>query len=96
MAIEYAAGGTVAELRKRVKRLEDGHCARLIKSILLGLKHIHNNNYVHRDIKPSNIVLKRVNDYASVKLVDFGLAIKYQTRQGIDENCGTLVYQAPE
>lgn len=96
MGIEYAAGGTVAELRKAVKRLEDEDCARLVKSILLGLKHIHNNNYVHRDIKPSNIVLKNATDYQSVKLVDFGLAVKYQTRQGIDENCGTLVYQAPE
>ncbi len=96
MAIEYAAGGTVAELRKSVKRLDDEDCAKLVKSILFGLKHIHNNNYVHRDIKPSNIVLKNVQDYRSVKLVDFGLAIKYQTRQGIDENCGTLVYQAPE
>ena len=40
MAIEFAAGGTVAELRKRVKRLGDEDCAKLIKSILLGLKHI--------------------------------------------------------
>ena len=92
MAIEFAPGGTIAELRKRVKRLSDEDCSKLVKNILQGLKHIHKNNFVHRDIKPSNIVLKRQNDCSSVKIVDFGLAIKHQTRQGIDESCGTLVY----
>lgn len=79
LGIEYAAGGTVAELRKSVKRLDDENSAKLIKSILLGIKNIHNNDYVHRDIKPSNIVLNQVDDYTSAKLVDFGLAIKFQT-----------------
>lgn len=36
------------------------------------------------------------DDLSSMKLVDFGLAVKYQATQGMDENCGTLVYQAPE
>ena len=31
-----------------------------------------------------------------MKLVDFGLAIRYHTTQPMDETCGTLVYQAPE
>jgi serine/threonine protein kinase len=51
---------------------------------------------VHRDLKPSNLVLKDPLNLESIKLVDFGLAVKFQTKQGIDENCGTLVYQAPE
>ena len=51
---------------------------------------------MHRDLKPSNLVLKDPLDLESIKLVDFGLAVKFQTKQGIDENCGTLVYQAPE
>ena len=29
-------------------------------------------------------------------MVDFGLAVKDQTKQGFDENCGTLVYKAPD
>ena len=77
MAIEFAPGGTVAELRKRVRRLNDQDCSKLIKSILLAVKHIQKSNYVHRDIKPSNIVLKSPDDYSSIKLVDFGLAIKH-------------------
>ena len=60
--------------------MKEEDCAQLIKSILLGIKHIHKHNYVHRDLKPSNIVLMSEGDYASVKLVDFGLAVKQQTR----------------
>ena len=37
---------------------------------------MHNNDYVHRDLKPSNIVIKDLDDLSSIKLVDFGLAVK--------------------
>jgi len=51
---------------------------------------------VHRDLKPSNVVIPHEKELENLKLIDFGLAVKYQTKQGIDDNCGTLVYQAPE
>jgi serine/threonine protein kinase len=57
--------------------LTDEECALLTKGILLGLRHIHKNDIVHRDLKPSNIVIADNNNLESVKLVDFGLAIKY-------------------
>eukprot|EP00347_Sterkiella_histriomuscorum_P022213 403331274 len=76
--------------------LTEEECAKAIKGILQGLKHIHTMDLVHRDLKPSNVVIDDVNNLDTVKLVDFGLAIKFQTRVGLDETCGTLVYQAPE
>jgi len=56
--------------------MKDEDCAKLIKGILLGVKHMHNNDYIHRDLKPSNIVIQDLNDLSSTKLVDFGLAVK--------------------
>jgi serine/threonine protein kinase len=47
---------------------------------------------VHRDLKPNNVVIDDVNNLETVKLVDFGLAIKFQSRVGLDDACGTLVY----
>ena len=42
------------------------------------------------------MVIEDVQNLETIKIVDFGLAIKFQTKTGIDETCGTLVYQAPE
>ena len=51
---------------------------------------------VHRDLKPSNIVIQKVNDFDSVKIVDFGLAVSIKSRVELMSTCGTLIYQAPE
>lgn len=100
MAIENAPSGSLSEIiksrEKEGRKFTEEECAKAVKSILLGLRHIHSQDYVHRDLKPSNVVVDDINNLDTVKLVDFGLAIKYSHRQGIDEACGTLVYQAPE
>lgn len=43
-------------------------------------------------MKPSNVVIDDLSNLESVKLVDFGLAIKSNRSGGIDDTCGTLVY----
>lgn len=72
--------------------LTDDECARIVKGILLGVKHIHSSDYVHRDLKPSNVVIDDINNLDTVKIVDFGLAIKVSLKHGLDDTCGTLVY----
>ncbi len=76
--------------------LSEDDCAKIIRGILQGLQHIHSFDYVHRDIKPSNVVIDDINDLQTVKIVDFGLAIKVHLKHGLDDECGTLVYSAPE
>ena len=41
------------------------------------MKHLHRHDFVHRDLKPSNVVLTDADKLDKVKLVDFGLAVKY-------------------
>lgn len=50
----------------------DIHRPKIIYSILLALKYLHDNKIVHRDIKPANILISM--DYSKVVLADFGLA----------------------
>lgn len=76
--------------------LTDEQSAKIIRGILLGLKHIHSFNYVHRDMKPTNVVIDDVTNLETVKIVDFGLAVKVSLKHGLEDTCGTLVYQAPE
>jgi len=63
-----------------------------VKGILLGVKHIHSFDYVHRDLKPTNVVIDDIKNLETVKIVDFGLAIKVHLKHGLDDTCGTLVY----
>lgn len=63
----------------------------LLLQLLQALAYIHRRGIVHRDIKPSNVL---VSASGTVKLLDFGLAIK--TSQASQEVVGTLRYIAPE
>ncbi|KAM3702902.1 hypothetical protein ACB098_04G057300 [Castanea mollissima] len=44
------------------------------RSILIGLKHVHEHGFVHCDIKPDNILLVPSADGFDIKVADFGRA----------------------
>jgi serine/threonine protein kinase len=61
---------------------------------------------VHRDLKPENVMLEREGDISDVKIIDFGTALRWDSRILPDENKeekllisgrkGTPNYMAPE
>ena len=66
-----------------------------------GLQYLYKNNIIHRDIKPRNILL--TNNKRTLKIADFGLAKKRETKFGSDSDeglyktiCGSPLYMAPE
>jgi serine/threonine protein kinase len=68
-----------------------------IKTILLGLKYMHERGVVHRDLKPENILLSDKTREAHVLIADFGLGrFISQAGQQMDTVCGTHHYLAPE
>lgn len=42
--------------------------------MLEGVSYLHKEKIMHRDLKPENIMFKNVEDFTSLKIVDFGLA----------------------
>jgi len=63
---------------------------------LLGLKHIHEKNFVHRDIKPENLLLSSKKPDANVKIADFGFSKSTRDDHDLWETLGTPPYMAPE
>ncbi|KAH0726754.1 hypothetical protein KY284_002619 [Solanum tuberosum] len=100
--LEYARAGTLADRLGRFnsgRGLEEYEVKKYAKSILLGLRDVHNRGFIHCDIKPSNVLLVAHADTGKVtaKIADFGFALhqsQYKTTNG--RLRGTPLYIAPE
>lgn len=101
MGMEYAKGGTVQDLirasRKDPGLLTEERCRVVMLAILDGLQHLQAaGDLVHRDLKPSNLVIDDLDDLSTVRIADFGLAVRLNEKSELMSTCGTLIYQAPE
>src|SRR5262249_52048534 len=71
LAMEYVDGPNLGWLVAKEGPLACERACDYVRQAALGLQHAHERGVVHRDLKPSNLLLCG----ATVKLVDFGLAL---------------------
>ena len=77
-AMEYCAGGSVADLQHRQPGgLPLTLSVRIALEALEGLAYAHEQGFVHRDLKPENLLLADDTGGAA-KVTDFGLAKSFQ------------------
>lgn len=95
-------GGEFFEFLATEAEVPESECKRIIREILIGVGHLHDNNLLHRDIKPENIMfnLRRNSDATTpktVKLIDFDTCFGYApcTPKG-RKFVGTPGFIAPE
>jgi len=67
----------------------------VFRQLLDAVQYMHRQGVVHRDIKLENLILAHKNDITSVKIADFGLAVRAEGRT-LTAVCGTPQYVAPE
>ncbi|MEM7474006.1 MAG: serine/threonine-protein kinase [Planctomycetota bacterium] len=101
LAMEYLAGGTLADLQEEssVRTVTQfRELAEWIAQAADGLNAAHEKGLIHRDIKPNNILLDA--DKTQTRLIDFGLArledrdASRMTRDG--SMLGTPAFMSPE
>jgi serine/threonine protein kinase len=93
--MEFIAGtGLHTLIRHRDTRLE-GKRVELVRHMAEAVQAVHTAGYIHRDVCPRNFIC--AEDFASVKLIDFGLTLpdKPAFRQP-GNRTGTPMYMAPE
>jgi len=77
-AMEYCAGGSVADLQRRHPGgIPLTLSVRIALEALEGLAFAHEQGFVHRDLKPENLLLGDAAG-AGAKVTDFGLAKSFQ------------------
>ena len=92
--MEYINGGNLFSFVKKRRKLSEKTAKFLFRQIILGIKYIHEQNIVHRDIKLENLLIDLNNN---VKICDFGIGRKITSKkQLLHDQCGTLMYMAPE
>jgi eukaryotic-like serine/threonine-protein kinase len=89
LVYELLEGETLAA-RLQEGRLERREALRILRSVAVGLSHIHRAGVVHRDVKPVNVFLE---SNGGVKILDLGLA---QVAGAVGITAGSPPYAAPE
>ncbi|MEO1272656.1 MAG: serine/threonine-protein kinase, partial [Myxococcota bacterium] len=99
-AIELLKGEPLSSRLARVGRLPFTQALHIIVQVLYSLSEAHQQNIIHRDLKPANIFLCEEPVRASVRVLDFGMALALDTLQvrltTQGDIPGTPQYMAPE
>ncbi len=70
--------------------------SRIMKQVINAVLYCHLNGIVHRDIKSDNILFLNNSINSPVKLIDFGISVKFSKDTKLKEKTGTVLYIAPE
>jgi len=67
----------------------------ILKQLISILEYLYANKIMHRDLKPRNLLVAHQTPL-QIRLIDFGLATKFQENVNIKQKVGTPRYMAPE
>ena len=96
LVMEYCNGGELFDYIVSKKHLSERQACRFFQEIINSLEYLHSLNIVHRDIKPENLLLDKINNKITLKLIDFGISNCYTPDKLIETPCGTASYAPPE
>ncbi|NXA34344.1 MYLK2 kinase, partial [Eudromia elegans] len=94
--MEFVEGG---ELFERIidddYHLTEVDCMVFVRQICEGIRFMHHMRVLHLDLKPENILCVTATGHM-VKIIDFGLARRYNPEEKLKVNFGTPEFLSPE
>mmetsp|Transcript_11001 Transcript_11001/g.19619 ORF Transcript_11001/g.19619 Transcript_11001/m.19619 type:complete len:729 (+) Transcript_11001:54-2240(+) len=96
VVMDLCRGGEVFDMVLKQKRFTEDNAATIGTQMLSAIAYIHSKEIMHRDIKAENFLLANDSPTSVVKMIDFGMAIKFKKGEMYSEMCGSPHYLAPE
>jgi tRNA A-37 threonylcarbamoyl transferase component Bud32 len=95
LVLEYINGINLLEILKNEKYhyIKEQRAKKLFLQIVNGISYCHKKNIFHRDIKLENILVLKDD---TIKIIDFGFAVKCNKESFQKLFCGTPSYMPPE
>lgn len=96
VVLEFLEGGELFDRIVKKNFYNEKEARDVVLTVLNGMKYCHDKGIAHRDMKPENLLLTSKDDDSSVKIADFGFAIRGAQKSALTTQCGTPGYVAPE
>lgn len=105
LVMELCTGGELfdrivkeAEKHNNEGAFDERGASTYMQQILGAMYYLHSHNFVHRDIKPENFLLQNERADAEIKVIDFGLAKRFEPGSGqtMLTKAGTPYYVSPQ
>ena len=100
LIMELCTGGELFD--RIVENTENGiqftekQAAHLFKQMMSSINYCHKNGIVHRDLKPENLLFLNKDDNSPIKVIDFGMSKRFDSKHFMSEKVGTAYYISPE
>ena len=100
LIMELCEKGELFDYIVNQKKISEIQSCIFFQEIIDTIEYLNNQNISHRDIKPENMLLTEIskkNKNLEIKLIDFGISIKYDNNNTLlTTPCGTTTYAPPE
>ncbi|XP_029514231.1 death-associated protein kinase 2-like [Oncorhynchus nerka] len=97
LVLELISGGELFDFIAEKENLTESEAIEFMKQILLGVGFMHSKQIGHFDLKPENIMLSaKMTPNTDIKIIDFGLAHRFQPGEEYKCMSGTPQYIPPE
>jgi len=98
LVMELCKGGELFDRIIDAGCFSENQAAIVMQQACRAVLYLHQHHICHRDLKPDNFlfVSKDPIDQNTLKIIDFGIACKFETGQVLKTKLGTPYYVAPE